>query len=79
MHSTSKYMFQTVLIECRVDVVFCLDNSASIGNYKPGKTNPNWERILQFVQDLVGQLNVGPSQTHVGVVDYGKQSLLNIK
>ena len=51
--------------------MFCLDNSGSIGNFKPGKTNPNWESLLRFVQDLVGKLNVGPTDTHVGAVDYG--------
>jgi hypothetical protein len=57
--------------KCVVDVVFCIDNSGSIGNFQQGPTNPNWDKQMKFVQDLVEQMNVGPSETHVAVVDYG--------
>jgi Mg-chelatase subunit ChlD len=56
---------------CRVDVVFCIDNSGSIGNFKREKTNPNWEKLLEFVQNVVRTLNVGRNNTHVGIVDFG--------
>jgi Mg-chelatase subunit ChlD len=54
--------------KCLVDVVFCIDNSGSIGGEG---TNSNWDKQIKFVQDLVGEFNVGPSQTHVGAVDFG--------
>jgi hypothetical protein len=58
--------------QCVIDLVFCIDNSASVGDYQPlGSPNPNWEKMLKFVQDLVLQLPVSPDETHVGAIDYG--------
>jgi len=47
-----------------VDVVFCVDNSGSIGE-------DNWPLMLDLVKSLVSKLNVGPEGTHVGLVDFG--------
>jgi len=49
---------------CAADIVFCLDNSESIGT-------ENWPLVQVLVQDLIKQLNVGPDSTHVGLVDFG--------
>jgi Mg-chelatase subunit ChlD len=57
--------------ECKIDVVFCIDNSASIGNYRKTATNRNWESLKVFLQKLVPQLNVASDKTRVGAVDFG--------
>jgi len=59
--------------DCLVDVVFCLDNSGSIGGIDYLEDGgPNWKNVLEFSQNLVSRLNVGPLTTHVGLVDFGE-------
>jgi len=54
---------------CMVDVVFCVDNSGSIGS-------ENWPLVLDAVKNFVRKLNVGPFGSHVGLVDFGDRGYL---
>jgi len=54
---------------CRADVVFCIDNSGSIGNSDPqgGRT---WQLVLDFTKRVIKEMNVHETMTHVGLVDF---------
>jgi len=52
--------------QCKVDVVFCVDNSASI-------SAKNWPLVLDLVKGLVSKLNIGPDSSHAGLVDFGNK------
>jgi uncharacterized protein YegL len=54
--------------DCIVDAALVIDNSASITDY--GAIMQNWEFMLQFAQDLAKGINVGPTNSHVGLVDF---------
>jgi Mg-chelatase subunit ChlD len=57
------------VLQCKVDLVFCVDNSDSIdGKQQGGK---NWQFIQEFLQNIVSGISVGPDDTHVGLVDFG--------
>jgi hypothetical protein len=61
---------------CKLDMVLCLDNSGSIGALPPDFVNQdpdqkNWKLIIDFSQDLVRKLTVGPTMSQVGLVDFG--------
>jgi hypothetical protein len=49
---------------CKVDVAFCVDSSGSIGA-------SNWPLMLQLVNSLVKKLNIGPDNSHAGLVQFG--------
>lgn len=55
------------------DVVFVLDSSGSIRDQNPDDNSyDNWNRMLQFVSDIIGQLNIGQNGVHVGLVVYSQ-------
>jgi len=63
---------------CKMDVVFTLDHSGSLGYLDdiytpdPESQNPkNWRLIKKFTQELVKQINVSPDGSHVGLIDFG--------
>jgi len=57
----------TPIANCVVgDIVFVLDSSGSIGL-------PHWQLVLTFVNQIIDQLNVGPGDTHVGLITYGNR------
>jgi len=60
-------------ISCPLDVVFVLDNSASIRDSDTPGVN-NWNRILSFVNGLINLTDIGLDMTRVGVVDYGQSA-----
>lgn len=49
------------------DIVFVVDSSGSI-------KLPNWLKILNFVRTMVAGLNIGPFDTHVGMITYGTRA-----
>ena len=49
------------------DIVFVLDSSGSVGE-------KNWEKMLNFVKDVINQLPVGIHSTRVGLVNYGNRA-----
>jgi len=53
------------------DIIFVLDSSGSIRDQNPADGSyDNWNKILQFVSDVIGQLNIGTDGVHVGLVIY---------
>jgi len=53
--------------------VFVLDSSGSIRDQNPDDNSyDNWNRMLQFVSDIIGQLNIGQDGVHVGLVIYSQ-------
>jgi len=57
---------------CLLDVVFVLDSSGSIrDNNVPGEMD-NWGLLLDFIEDIIEKLNVGPTLSHVAAVMFGK-------
>ena len=49
------------------DVAFIVDSSGSIGRL-------NWRKMLQFLNEMVGEFNVGPDKTHIAVVAYSTRA-----
>jgi collagen type VI alpha len=59
------------IIVCKADVVFCVDNSGSIRDSEdPGENN--WQKVLDFLVALAGQLSIKSDGTRVGVVTFGE-------
>jgi len=60
-------------MDCRTDVVFVLDESASVGEY-------NFGLIKSFLSQLVGKLDMDSGNTRVGVVTYSAkvESVINL-
>ena len=59
-----------------LDVVFVVDSSGSIRDTNPADgAYDNWTLLLDFIIDLLRQLNVGPSGTHVGLVAYSNYAV----
>ena len=56
------------------DVVFVVDSSGSICNNENVDICDNWKTVLQFMEDLVDNLDVGKSKTRVGVVIYREKA-----
>lgn len=46
---------------CLLDLVFILDSSGSIGS-------SDWNRMLGFINNIIGRLTVSPNGIHVGVI-----------
>lgn len=65
-------LVQSQQIECRVDVVFVIDNSGSIRDTNVNGVD-NWKLCLDFVQYLVKQISVAPDETRVAVVTFGER------
>lgn len=53
------------------DVALVVDNSGSIrDNQKNGQDN--WKQIIDFLSELVTNLNVRPGGTRIGLVEFGE-------
>ncbi len=57
--------------ECRIDVVFVLDGSGSV-------MQPNWELMLQFVENFTALTDFRPQGTRVGVVSFGNDARIEV-
>jgi hypothetical protein len=77
------YVLSTVaatdLSQCKLDLVFCLDNTGSIDfphddNRAPDEPPANWKLIKDFCQDITKQLDISPDGSHVGLVDFGAKA-----
>jgi len=62
---------QTNVAACEMDISFVVDHSGSIKENNPPHTT-NWQLILDFMANLVLEINVGEDETHVGAVSFGK-------
>lgn len=57
-----------VIEDCRQgDIIFVVDSSGSIG------VN-NWHHVLDFMNEVIDKIGVGPQATHVGVLTYGNRA-----
>ena len=56
----------------RADVVFLVDSSRSICG--SDSTCPEWQSVLNFVNSVVRQFNIGTDNTRVGFVRYSSAS-----
>ena len=56
----------------RADVVFLVDSSRSICG--SDSTCSNWQSVLNFVNSIINQLNIGSDNTRVGFVRYSSSS-----
>jgi len=55
------------------DVVFVVDSSGSIRDNNPADGSyDNWNKILEFVADIIDQLNIATDGVHVGLVIYSQ-------
>jgi len=64
----------TYVAACYIDLALVIDCSGSIRKAnEPGEDN--WEYIIEFMVDLVNNVNVGDDDTHVAAVSFGKQLL----
>jgi len=52
------------------DIVFLIDNSASIG-YIDRSGVTNWQRILDFIKGITGAFVIGRHATRVAVISFG--------
>lgn len=68
-------MVDSQQIECRVDVVFVVDNSGSIRDTNVNGVD-NWKLCLDFVQYLVKQISVAADETRVAMVTFGERGYL---
>ncbi|XP_066288855.1 uncharacterized protein [Branchiostoma lanceolatum] len=59
----------------QVDVVFVLDGSASINNQHTG----NFDKVKQFAVKMLSDLDIGPTATRVGAVQYSKTVISEFK
>ncbi|XP_045162870.2 uncharacterized protein LOC123527468 [Mercenaria mercenaria] len=55
---------------CNRDIVFVLDSSGSVGS-------SNFGRVLNFVKDIVRQLNIGPTKAQVAMATFSSQTTVN--
>ena len=61
--------------ECLLDVVFVIDSSGSIRDNNIAGQDDNWGLLLDFVCDMVDNLNIGPKLSHVAAVAFGNKCL----
>ena len=58
-----------------MDLVFVLDSSGSIRDNNPQDGSfDNWNLLLQFVANVISNLNIGEANTRVGIVKYSFQA-----
>lgn len=69
-------MFVAQTVRCdfiKKDIIFLLDSSGSIRDTNPADGSyDNWALMLNFVRNLVDQLNIGENETHVAVVSFSQ-------
>ncbi|ELT92983.1 hypothetical protein CAPTEDRAFT_220507 [Capitella teleta] len=54
----------------QADIIFVMDSSGSVGD-------SNWKLVLQFVQNVVDNLDIGSHATRVGAITYGNRATVN--
>jgi len=60
----------SLVAACVADIVFLIDNSASIRHNELRGVN-NWQLILDFVKSIIDAFVIGPQDTRVAVIDFG--------
>ena len=75
-------VFLTDCSTSALDLVFVVDGSGSICDSDPDfvygtdVTCNNWQFILQFMEDFVGDMDIGSTATRVGLVTFATQAEL---
>lgn len=60
---------------CILDLAFLVDSSGSIKYLSPD----NWEIILNFVNNIIDRLSIGPSATQVALVNFATEAFVSIE
>ena len=71
----SRYRFcllPAVGSNCRGDIVFIIDSSASVGKL-------NWYVTKQFLIDIIRRFKINDRQTRFGVVSYATKAVANFQ
>ena len=63
--------------DVKVDIVFVLDISVSIGGGKQKAADKNFKEVTTFVSNMVQFLNIGPDNSLVGVVLFARDAVIN--
>ena len=64
--------FTGCICQARVDIVFVLDISKSIGQSNQSEADSNYGRMKNFTLDVVDHLSIGPEHGMVGVVEFAR-------
>ena len=67
LHFHHDYSFHTECQTRGVDLIFVLDSSGSVGA-------SNFANVRNFVADLVSQLEIGPDNTRVGLINFASSA-----
>lgn len=71
------YVF--AIVDCPQDVVFIVDQAPSIEASSPGDNlSQNWNLIKIFLNNLLGRMTYGVSNTLLATVTYGKYMVINL-
>ena len=66
-----RVLCNTSVAACQVDICFVVDYSGSIRDTNPPGVD-NWQLVINFMVDVVSDISIGPTTTHVGAVSFGK-------
>ena len=58
----------------KMDIVFVLDISKSIGKNKQSTADLHFDRMKKFILDVVVFLSIGPNNSMVGVVEFARRA-----
>ena len=70
-------IYLVFFVECKLDIAFLVDCSGSIRDTNPPNGPDNWGLVIEFMVNIVMGLTIGPDQTHVAAVTFGKTILLH--
>ena len=71
-HTQLILFFTGCICQARVDIVFVLDISKSIGQSNQSEADLNYGRMKNFTLDVVDRLSIGPEHGMVGVVEFAR-------
>ena len=66
-HLSNCMLYFILGCDAKADVVLLLDSSGSIGNSE-------WEKVIQFADSLIQELQISSSQTRVGVATFASNA-----
>ena len=66
--------------ECggQTDLIFVADRSGSICDNEPVRGCDNWDIMLNFMANLIEDLEIGPDATRIGMVVYGNRAYVTV-
>jgi len=63
---------------CLLDIALVIDCSGSIQEANPPGVN-NWQLIVDFIVDMINEINIGKRETHVAAVSFGRPTLSSLR